>query len=330
MVGVFALHAAATYMAWAPEWWFVQSRPGSVVFTVVALVLDTTVMPLLFAVGGFAAARSMDGRDTWRNARQRLGRLGVPWLLGLAIFAPATTLFAAWARGYRVPAVPFVTQLYWGPAFNQGVYWFLGVLLAFNLLTPVLRRVPSASVVPASLALTLLASTQFPLDHWWAGLPLSFQPARTALLAACYVAGLHAARTPPAVPGPGGLAVAAMATQVAHLCARFFLSPGHPLTPGLTALAFVAAAWTTLALLAAMAPRYLSNPGPRATALARHALGIYLVHLLVLFPLAHAALSWPLHPLPRGLAVGALAFALTWLLCALLHRFVRPWRALVS
>ena len=91
MVGVFTLHLAGTYMAHAPAWWFVTSPDGSLVFTVLALVLDTTVMPLLFVLGGYTAAASLD-RHRWRDfARRRLTRVGLPWVLGVVVLAPPTT-----------------------------------------------------------------------------------------------------------------------------------------------------------------------------------------------------------------------------------------------
>ncbi len=330
MVGVFTLHLAGTYMAHAPAWWFVTSPDGSLVFTVLALVLDTTVMPLLFVLGGYTAAASLD-RHRWRDfARRRLTRVGLPWVLGVVVLAPPTTWLWPYARGVTVDPLAFLGLFWAGPAFSQSVYWFLGVLLAFNLLTPAFRLLPPASLVPLSVAGSLALAQHYPLDHWLSG-PLTLQPARAAVLAACYAAGVL-------VHDRGGaprasrvvLATMALAAQLGHVGARHLVDHGAPGSTTLLALAFSAAAWTTVALLSNEAPRWLSSPSPLARAFARHGYGIYLLHPLVLLPLALAARHLPLPALPRGLLTGALALALTWAASALLHHHARPWRAVLG
>ena len=62
IVLVIVLHAAITYMAFAPEWWYVLDPERSLFFTMVVLLVDVPIMLIMFFVAGYFALPSLAKR----------------------------------------------------------------------------------------------------------------------------------------------------------------------------------------------------------------------------------------------------------------------------
>lgn len=213
ILAMISLHAAMCYMAFAPGWWYVIDPEKSLGFTAWVLVSDTFVMPAMFFAAGYFAPGSLFRRGAGAFLREKAIRIGIPWIVGVLLFAP---LFArASLVSLKIPLPPtygeFVRTLWLGPAYQQGHFWFLGVLLAFFLLLVPLagafRRPEAAVAAPAgrrilwTLGLWLAASAAFvlssywkPVDSWIPVLVIYFQPARLVLHLGAFLLGALAWR----------------------------------------------------------------------------------------------------------------------------------------
>lgn len=330
VLAVFTLHWCIAYMRHAPAWWYVVDADGSMALSALAALLDATAIPLLFALAGFFTGPSLDRHGPLAFVRARARRLGVPLMLGVALVVPPTTWLYAASRGLSTDLWSFWTRGFWGAPFNQGVYWYLGVLLSFSAaaaLASVARRpgLPPASppplpfpavalLVPAVFAASMALGT--PLDEWRHTPLLAFQPARLPVYACLYAFGLHAWRSgwrpaaaPPAPWTPLLTALAAAtllflglrAEPVAGAVERVVLACAYSALSGL----FVLTALRAAPALAKVRSRALDSLG-------RNAFGIYLLHLppLLLCTLAARDLGLPLGP--RALGVYGVALGATW------------------
>lgn len=331
VVGVFLLHWCAAYMRHAPGWWFVRDPDGGLGFTVLAVLLDATVIPLLFTLAGYVSREPLTRLGPATFLRRRVRRLGPPWVAGVIFGVPCTTWL--WARSRDLPGLGWEAgmPLTWNPP--QGVYWFVGVLLAFGACAAILSRLEghsapgSASNVPFPLHALLVpagfaAGTAIfvPLDEWRQPALLAFQPARLPVYACCYALGLwgwrHGWRPSPAVPGRVGVSAAGLLLAVA----AFLALRAHP-APGVggrvpLAFAYAAVAGLFVRVSLELAP-LLDRPRSRVLAsLSRHGFAIYLLHLPPLLLFTMWARDLPLPLLPRALGVGVAAFAVTWAVAA--------------
>ncbi|HEY3339060.1 MAG TPA: acyltransferase family protein [Propionicimonas sp.] len=307
VLAVLLLHASICYMVAAPQWWYVVDPDVSTAFTVIVLIVDVPVMSAMFLVAGYFAVPSWRRRGTGGLVTEKLIRLGAPWVFGVLVLAPALTYLSYVSRGIPMPYLQFWATDFWGPRYQQSVYWFLGVLLAlFLLLGVVLRLRPSLAERPAAptaepwravlavfvvgaVAATAL-SPFFGLDDWkpvaWVFL---VQPARVALYPSFFVLGIHAERQGWLAgdgwrPSVRAWIPASLATGIAYLAFRV---AGYSATvPARIVGGVLFAAFCVSAVLAALAgfSRWADRSTRGWRTLADNAFGIYYVHPLVLYP----------------------------------------------
>ena len=98
------------------------------------LVVDVPNMPALFFVAGFFALPSLQRRGLDGFVREKLVRLAIPWIFAVIFLAPLVTYMIYVSRDNPMGYLEFWTTDFWGPMFQQSVYWFLGVLFALFLL----------------------------------------------------------------------------------------------------------------------------------------------------------------------------------------------------
>jgi Acyltransferase family len=149
MVGLILLHSA---MVFAPADWFVENRSTSVWFAVFILWGALWGMPLLFVVAGMGVQYSLRTRSAAAFVRERLARLLVPFLFGLAVLVPPMFYLGAqddswfhdsygafllrfFAPGPILGALPGLYE--WdsgGVVMDLSHLWFLYALLLWSLL----------------------------------------------------------------------------------------------------------------------------------------------------------------------------------------------------
>jgi glucan biosynthesis protein C len=323
IVLVIVLHASITYMVYAPEWWYVLDPDRSLLFTALVLVVDVPLMPILFFVAGYFALPSLMRRGPSGFIREKILRLALPWILGVVFLAPLATYMTYVSRDMPMGYLQFWTTDFWGPMFQQSVYWFLGVLFAaFVFLTWVylastrlqasVPRVeqPRARLFVAFIALaaagSIFFSPYFGLDDW---LPLGWffvvQPARVAFYVGYFVLGIYAERRgwfsaagfrPDLGPWGWGCVIAGLAYLGVRLS-------GSPVTVPERALAAVL--FSTFCLAATVAgvalfQRWVDGAGRAWRTLATNSLGIYYVHPLILYPLAFLLVDLPVPAIAKA------------------------------
>ncbi|QVL35421.1 acyltransferase family protein [Aminirod propionatiphilus] len=304
---VVSLHAAMVYMAHVPAWWYVIDPERSLFFLAWVLVTDTFPMPALFFVSGYFAPLSLERRGRSAFLKDKLLRIGLPWGVGVLLFAPLFARATWKSLGLPLPSShwAFVRTLWIGPAYQQAHFWFLGVLLAFFLLfafAASLRR-PSASRLSPLRGMLLwwgLASATFFLsslrwhhDLWISLGPLYFQPARIVSYLAAFCLGGRAWRDG-WFDGPGvGRKVLPLAALGAFLGAlvvvilpfRFAQSDALG-AKALRAMAYAFASLSMGSFFLLVCSAFLNRPSPRWRLLGESSYGVYWLHQMILMPLA--------------------------------------------
>ena len=313
---VIIVHASMTYMAFPPEWWYVIEPESSLGFTALVLVLDVANMQILFFIAGFFAYPSIEKYGPGRFMRQKLLRIGLPWVVGVVFLAPLVTYLIPVTRGFAGPYLEFWTRDFWGQFYQQSVYWFLGILLLifgvfaalYNSETSLqaIARQPQAPtwrLLAGFWAMTtlwyLLVSVVMPADTWMNAVKVFvFQPARLLLYPAFFGFGIYADRRGwfraggyrPPLDSWVGLA---LMTSLAYLAVRWFWPDGSFANLLAQAALFNAMCLSVLMALAALFQAHVNQPGRFWSSLSRNAYGIYYLHPLILYPLAYVALAIP-------------------------------------
>ena len=317
IVLVVVLHAAITYMADPPTWWYVIDSDRSVVFTWLVLLVDVPIMQALFFVAGYFAVRSLQRRGPLGFIREKVVRLAIPWVLGVVILAPLVTYMNYVSRGVPIGYLQFWTSDFWGPMFQQSVYWFLGVLFVAFLILVYAYLYPARAALQAVeppveqprarlffwfIVLTaggsILYSPNLGLDGWRS---LSYlfvvQPARIAFSAGYFALGIYAERhgwftdtgfRPRLVPWGAGCVI----TGLAYLADRMAGPAAALPAQALESVLFSSFCLTALVAGVALFRRWVDGAGPAWRPLAANSFGIYYVHPLILYPLAYLILGF--------------------------------------
>ena len=205
---VIMLHGAMSYMAYVPQWWYAINPQNSAVFTALVIILDSFPMSVLFFLAGYFAAPSFDKRGAKSFLKDKAQHIALPWLLGIIFVAP----FFAYSSmiSFGLPPLPvdiFISKMFFGPFYQQAVYWFLMVLFAFFVLFAIFRRAFDAAkcikkLSPLCILILFIVSTLpyilsvlylKPAAEWLnIGFFLYFQPARIVGYIALFVLGYAA------------------------------------------------------------------------------------------------------------------------------------------
>ncbi|MFI5259600.1 MAG: acyltransferase family protein [Candidatus Limnocylindrales bacterium] len=339
IVLVIVLHASISYMAYAPTWWYVLDPHHSVLFTMLVLVIDVPIMPALFFVAGYFALPSLGRRGPGSFVREKLVRVAAPWVIGVALLAPIETYMTEVSRHISVGYLQFWTHDFWGPLYQQSVYWYLGVLLAEFLVlacvwvaSPRLRastaRVeqPQTRLFVAFVAVAAAGSAfvapAWSIDDWQPMALFVVQPARIAFYAGYFVLGIYAERRGwfraggfrPEL-GPWGWG--AVITGFFYLGLRM---GGLPDT--VPVRAFESALFSLFCLEAviggvALFQLVLDRAGPAWRTVAGNSYGIYYVHPLILYPLAYVLVGVGAPSIAKALVLVTVTFAASLALSAL-------------
>jgi glucans biosynthesis protein C len=310
IVMVIVLHASITYMAFAPEWWYVLDPDRSQLFTLLVLLVDVPNMPALFFVAGFFALPSLVRRGSGGFIREKGVRLAIPWAFAIVFLAPLAAYMTYVSRDVPVGYLDFWTRDFWGPLYQQSVYWFLGVLFAMFVLlvwtweaSPRLQTAavrvarPRPRLFVAFVALTAagsaLVSPWYGLDDWEPGSILFVvQPARIAFYAAYFVLGMYAERrgwfsAKGFRPDLGPWGWGCVLSGVAYLAFRM---GGQPVTVperAIASLLFAIFCFTAIVAGVSLFQQRVNGAGRAWRTLAENSFGIYYVHPLILYPLAY-------------------------------------------
>lgn len=144
---VLAFHAAMAYVSWVgaptgdfdapPYKWLafpIVDHERFFGFDLLCAWQDVYLMSMMFFLSGLFVWPSLMRKTDWTFVRDRLLRLGVPFLFGIAIVIPIAVYPA-----FRVTAIDPGLSAYWNalmalPFWPTGPLWFLWQLLALNII----------------------------------------------------------------------------------------------------------------------------------------------------------------------------------------------------
>ncbi len=340
---VVVLHGSMTYMAYAPEWWYVLDAQNSLFFTIMVLMIDIPIMQVMFFIAGYFVWPSLVKRGPGQFVKDKFIRVGAPWLFGALFLAPPTAYMIYYSRQVPMSLGQFWATDFWSKAYQQSVYWYLGVLFFFfvglsllyaavkglQALKPQLAR-PSWKLFGSFLALMslgmLVMNQFFPPDAWFTNwYILVIQPVRAPLYLGYFILGIYAHLQgwfkadgyKPGLPGWGGVW---LVSGLLYLVLRLFVMPTVPqptlLIQAAYAILFNAFCLSSLMAGAALFQQKINSAGPVWSSLAANSYGIYYIHPLILYPLAYVFtfISWPLAL--KAPVVIILAIALSWAVSA--------------
>lgn len=335
---VIVLHASITYMAFGPPWWYVVDTETSLAFTQLVLLIDVPIMPAMFFVAGYFALPALQKRGPRRFLRDKIVRVGLPWILGALLLAPPTAYLIYYSRQVPMSFLEFWATDYWGPLYQQSVYWFLGVLMllfsvlaaAYTLGPRIQTAVPRPEPRPIrplllfSIVVTatfLLINLFYGIDDWAHIYLFVYQPVRVPLYVGYFCLGIYAFLrgwfTGDGFNPNGGLWVtAAVLTGVGYLGCRMTPDGGAGLFLA-TGILYNAFCLSTLLASLALFQAALDLATPFWRSQAANSYGIYYVHPLILYPLAYLLVGTSLPIGLKALLLIGITGLLSWGISAL-------------
>jgi hypothetical protein len=102
-------------------------------FAIILLIFNApTMMSIMFFIAGYFALAPLIKKGTKQFLKDKIIRLGIPFLLGVMMLAPLSRFMAYRSQGYRTNYFYYWFSEFFKPQnFTQYHFWFLGVLLLF-------------------------------------------------------------------------------------------------------------------------------------------------------------------------------------------------------
>ncbi len=148
---VVVLHAACSY-SYSTTWWAVNDD-NSVFFDYILRTLGVFLMPGFFFIAGYFALPSLLKKNTWLFIKNKLKRLGIPWLIGVTLLGPIQVYIYHYSRGYQIWDLwdIFLIKVRSAILANTGVigsnsefshlhFWFVSLLLLFFIVFALLHK----------------------------------------------------------------------------------------------------------------------------------------------------------------------------------------------
>jgi glucan biosynthesis protein C len=345
---VVVLHGSLTYMAYGPEWWYVVDPNNSLFFTALVLLVDVPIMLVMFFIAGYFAYPSLAKRGPRAFVNDKSTRIGQPWIVGSLLLAPPTAYMIYYSRGVPMSFWQFWATDFWGPVYQQSVYWFLGILFLFFVLMAIIftasnlfRNLTPVATSPSwrlfvgfagiMTAGFLALNFVFPLDTWSHNYIFVFQPLRVPLYIGYFILGVVAFQqrwfTENGYRPGWGWFPWFLVSGLMYVGYRFSI-PGPAQTTFIlkagNALLFNLFCLSSLMFGAAIFQRYVNGNNPFWRSQARNSYGIYYIHPLILYPLAYLFIPIALPVYLKAVVVIGGGWLLSWGFSALILTRL-PW-----
>jgi glucan biosynthesis protein C len=350
---VVAHHVALAYgnLGIWPNWEEPDATADGLPLDTLVLFNQAYTMGFFFLLSGHFAPPALDRRGPGGYARERLRRLGIPFLAFLILLRPLYTLpdYLGRAADERGPYWRFyLTES------NIGPMWFVEVLLVFSLLYAWMRAsrpaAEPAARTPRALRAWHLAvfAVALAVVSWvWRmavpvgefvpvlGLPsAAYMPQYVAMFCLGVVAyrrgWLTVLPKRAGLLGAGFVAASMLAMAFSGYAALDLEDPPAPTDTAHLGFAL----WDSLFAVGAMLillrffERFVGGSGPLARFLSANAYGVYLVHAPIIVGVVALLAPIEAAPVLKFLVAFALAAPLSWVATAALRR-LRPVRAVL-
>jgi surface polysaccharide O-acyltransferase-like enzyme len=314
---------------------------------------DVYLMSLMFLLSGLFVWPSLARKQSWGFVRDRLLRLGVPFVFGIVVLVPIAEY-----PPYRVTAADPSIADYWReylalPFWPNGQLWFLwqllalnGVVVGLNWIAPSALKVLGrwsaalgqrpllylAALIAASALAYVPLAIAFTPWAWSDSGPLAVQFARPLLYAVYFFAGVGIGAggiDNGLVAADGGLARRWWLWLAAALAALFIwmgvtsltLAGPAPIAIEIASdLSFVLACAAGCAFLIAASLRFGLTRSRGLASLSTNAYSLYLVHYVFVVWLQYALLSAPLLAVIKAPIVFTVTLTTSWIIILALQR----------
>lgn len=299
---VVIFHVSISFMAKAPQWWYVKSDSVNILFTIFVVISDVFMMPVLFFIAGFVFSLHKRSTNTISLVYSRIKRLGIPWMICTLIVAPYLVMSMMISLGINVTYSHVISRYFWTGYYSQGPYWFLGILLTFSIFITILNKLSFVKNIIKGIPIIAIwsllfsipcigyfaGSWSFGVDSWVNPLFIwSFQPSRILTYCIYFQAGyLLSERDWKVTKNPAFFGFSAIVLSVLFLILR-----GKTEAPDLSELFLLSITYSGLAFsmtffLLAFFTKYVNVSNRVFSFLSLHSYVIYLVHLPLLIIVA--------------------------------------------
>ncbi len=145
-------HAAMSYMAYGPEWWYVMNDDTAMSATLFVIWADVFIMPIMFFVSGYFGFMSLSKHDNYKFWSSKVKRIAVPWIFGAMVIAPYIAYLTFASRDIPMSFADFYITQFWGVFYQHGHFWYLGFLLMLYVLMYII-----CSIVPSFRQKTIIS-----------------------------------------------------------------------------------------------------------------------------------------------------------------------------
>jgi peptidoglycan/LPS O-acetylase OafA/YrhL len=326
----------------------------STIFALFTGFNDTYFMSLMFLLSGLFVWQSLQRKGSVGFVRDRLMRLGVPFLIATVLLSPVAYFPAYLQTASHRSLAGFWQQWRSLGQWPSGPAWFLWVLLAFDCvaatlyaLQPKWGEVLSARVSTmlrrpllcfgALLGCSAIAyvpmALKFTALYWTSIGPLTFQTSRIFHYLVYFLAGImlgargldrtflqtHEALARRWIAWPMA-AVGAFAIATIVVIVAFSQPNNHRTWELLGGVAFVLSCAASSFAFLSLFLRFAGKPRKVYDSLCQNAYGVYLLHYLFVNWAQYALLQFALSALTKGAIVFSVAMLLSWGLTSVLRR----------
>jgi glucans biosynthesis protein C len=359
-------HIAITYGAPTGDWYYREEGVVGAAFAIITLLLlgigASFLLGLFFMVAGYFSPHPYDRKGAWHFILDRLIRLGIPLVLYALVINPLVTYWAAVHGGYQGSFLHYVpTHLQDLQNAAVGPLWFVEALLVFSIVYALGRLLIGAKLglpgerqvvwPPGNGAIglfalglglmTFLVRIWAPFGWWWE--PLHQEPAHLPQYISLFAIGIIAYRNNwldriPTIQARrwGWVALALVpvlpALAVAAGALRGEFDPA--VAGGLTWLSLAYSLWEAcigtalvIAVLVWFRNRF-SRQGRLLAGMSAAAYAVYVLHPLVIVPLALALSNVRMRLDLKFVVVAPVAVALCFLAGHLVRRLAVVRRVL--
>jgi surface polysaccharide O-acyltransferase-like enzyme len=206
---VIIMHTAMTFLGFSN--WVHNTQSNNAVLGLIAVFVESGVwMPILFFISGYFTLPSLQKRGPQAFLKDKLVRVGLPFLIGLSLLSPVLWLMGYYSEGGGLPPAQVLGSFFTLKNYSQFHFWYLGVLLLYFGLVALackrfpgmLKAAPSAARPPSAIFFTgLVAITSLlcfgvnlflPYGGWTCIGILQFQPVKAPLYTTYFLLGIYA------------------------------------------------------------------------------------------------------------------------------------------
>jgi glucans biosynthesis protein C len=328
-----ALHATMSFLpGFRAARWPISDDSSSLALAVLFFVVHIFRMSVFFAIAGFFARLLLERLGTAAFIKNRLLRIGLPFVLAMVLVLPLTILPLIWgAKQLQFAGPPLMSPPIPQRGVPWGHLWFLYLLLqmyaallitrvgirALNrpgrgraLLDGMLRGLLASRLAPLVLAAPLAAALYFtPWWQMWGGIPtpiMGFVPNGPAVVGfgSALLFGWFLHRQPSLLELLKRdwllYAIAAASLSVAAILLigavpRFAVVAMSPAQRLACTITYTVALWAWVFTIIGVAMEYCAAHSPRWRYLSDASFWMYLIHVPIVWGLQAWMIRWPLH-----------------------------------